>query len=94
MCDGDGGGGGDTPSMGRARPGWPEGQPNPTLKGPGSGQIFHGLALHRVTFNQNVCLYIIKEDPHCKILHFNLLFPSPLLIQHSLDQKFCQAKVS
>ena len=37
---------GGTLSVGRARPGWPEGRPNLTLlvKGPGSGQIFRGLA--------------------------------------------------
>ena len=34
----------DTLSMGRVRPGWPKGQPDPTLKGPGSGQIFCALA--------------------------------------------------
>ena len=33
-----------TLSMGRAKPGWPEGWPNPTLKGPWSCQIFCGLA--------------------------------------------------
>ena len=33
-----------TLSKGRAWPGWPEGRPGPTLKGPGSGQFLGELA--------------------------------------------------
>jgi|BogFormECP03_OM3_1039632.scaffolds.fasta_scaffold00056_1 hypothetical protein len=51
------------------------------------------MTLQYHTFNQNVSLYIIEEDRHCKTLHYNSLLPSPPLIQLGLDLKFCQVKV-
>ena len=33
--------------------------------------IIYLMTLQYHTFNQNVSLYIIEEDCHCKLLHFN-----------------------